>query len=80
MIAFDEEGIQKICGLVNGDLNNITTRLEKLQELSKEYNNFTMLNDEDNGDVKFIMIMDSIKKSDESKQEVYNEEDKTKNN
>ena len=39
-----------------------------------------MLNDEDKGDVKFIMIMDSIKKSDESKQEVYNEEDKAKNN
>ena len=54
--------------------------LEKLQELSEEYKNFTMLNNEEQGDVKFIIIMDSIKKADENKQEAYIEEDKTKNN
>lgn len=67
---FNKEGIEKICNYINGDLRNITNRIEKLQELSKEYNNFTMLNNENQGNVKFILIMDSIKKSEESKQEV----------
>lgn len=67
---FNKEGIEKICNYINGDLRNITNRIEKLQELSKEYNNFTMLNNESQGNVKFILIMDSIKKSEESKQEV----------
>ena len=80
MTTFDEEGIEKICNYINGDLNNIMTRLEKLQELSEEYKNFTMLNNEEQGDVKFIIIMDSIKKADENKQEAYIEDDKTKNN
>ena len=67
---FNKEGIEKICNYINGDLRNITNRIEKLQELSKEYNNFTMLNNANQGNVKFILIMDSIKKSEESKQEV----------
>ena len=45
-------------------------RLEKLQELSEDYNNFTMLNDGNKGNVKFIMIMDSIKKEEDSKQDI----------
>lgn len=67
---FNREGIDKICDYINGDLKDITNRLEKLQELSQEYNNFTMLNNGDKGNVKFIMIMDSIKKEEESKQEI----------
>lgn len=67
---FNREGIDKICNYINGDLKDITNRLEKLQELSQEYNNFTMLNNGDKGNVKFIMIMDSIKKEEESKQEI----------
>ena len=35
-------------------------------ELSKEYNNFTMLNEDNNGNVKFIMIMDAIKKQEDN--------------
>ncbi len=77
---FDKEGIETICNYINGDLKDVTARIEKLQELSEEYNNFTMLNDSNLGNVKFIMIMDSIKKSEENKQEVIVEEDKKKNN
>ena len=65
---FNEEGIDKICDYINGDLKDISARLEKLQELSEDYNNFTMLNDGNKGNVKFIMIMDSIKKEEDSKQ------------
>lgn len=68
--TFNEEGIDKICDYINGDLKDISARLEKLQELSEEYNNFTMLNDGNKGNVKFIMIMDSIKKEEDSKQDI----------
>lgn len=71
---FNREGIQTICNYINGDLKDVTTRLEKLQSLSEEYNNFTMLNDGDNGNVKFIMIVDNIKKEEDSKQEAIIEE------
>ena len=68
--TFNEEGIDKICDYINGDLKDISARLEKLQELSEDYNNFTMLNDGNKGNVKFIMIMDSIKKEEDSKQNI----------
>ena len=63
--TFNEDGIKKICNYVNGDLKEITERVEKLAELSKEYDNFTMLNGENSGNVKFIMIMDAIKKQED---------------
>lgn len=46
MSKFNKEGVQSICNLVNGDLKDISLRLEKLQELAEEYNNFTALNKE----------------------------------
>lgn len=77
---FNREGIDKICDYINGDLKDITNKLEKLQELSQEYNNFTMLNNGDKGNVKFIMIMDSIKKEEESKQEIIINDNKENKN
>lgn len=77
---FNREGIDKICNYINGDLKDITNRLEKLQELSQEYNNFTMLNNGDKGNVKFIMIMDSIKKEEENKQEIIINDNKENKN
>ena len=59
---FNKDAIEKICNYINGDLKDLTTRIEKLEELSKEYNNFTMLEDGVNGNVKFIMIVDSLTK------------------
>lgn len=78
--TFNEEGIKKICSYMNGDIKDITQRVEKLTELSKEYNNFTMLNGDNNGNVKFIMIMDAIKKqedNDEAKEQVILPEEKS---
>lgn len=60
--TFNEEGIQKICDYMNTNLKDKTDRLQKLKNLSKEYHNFTMLNGDNEGSVKFIMIMDAIKK------------------
>ncbi len=67
---FNKEGIDKICNYINRDVKNVINRLEKLQELSQEYNSFTMLNNGEKGNVKFIMVMDSVKKAEESKEEI----------
>ena len=71
--TYNEEGIKKICNYINGDLKDKTDRVKKLKELSEEYNNFTMLDDKNDGNVKFIMIMDSIKRQEESKEDVITE-------
>lgn len=63
--TFNEDGIKKVCNYVNGDLKDMSERVEKLTELSKEYDNFAMLNGENSGNVKFIMIMDAIKKQED---------------
>lgn len=62
---FNEEAIEKICDLINNDVKDGHERVEKLIELSEEYNHFTMLNGECKGEVKFVMIMDAIKKEQE---------------
>lgn len=64
--TFNEQGINKICNYIKGDAKNLTNRIEKLTELSNEYNNFTILNSDSTGNVKFIMIIDAIKKQEES--------------
>ena len=66
--TFNEEGIKKICNYINGDAKDLTTRVEKLTELSKEYNNFTMIDGENSGEVKFIMIIDAVKQQTENEQ------------
>ena len=67
---FNKEGMQTICNYINGDLKKVSIKLEKLQELSNEYNTFTMLNDSNKGSVKFILIMDGIKKDSNNKENV----------
>ena len=70
---FNKTGIDVICNYVTGDLKNLETREEKLKELSDEYNTFTKLDDENKGKVKFITIVDSIKKDDSKGQEEIDE-------
>ena len=68
---FNKEGIEKICNYINGDLKDVTARMEKLQELSEEYNNFTMLNNGAKGNVKFIFVTDSIKLNENKENEEF---------
>lgn len=70
---FNKTGIDVICTYITGDLKNLETRAEKLKELSDEYNTFTKLDDENKGKVKFITIVDSIKKDDNKGQEEIDE-------
>lgn len=67
--TFNEQGIKTICNYINKDLKNMTTRAEKLLELSEQYNNFSMLQEGEEGSVKFIMLTDEIKKIGEDKKE-----------
>ena len=69
MTKFNNEGIKQICNYINGDVKDITTKVQKLSDLSKEYNNFTMLNGNNEGNVKFIMIIDAIKKQEDTTKE-----------
>lgn len=63
---FDKEGIQVIYDAVNGDLKNIKLRIEKLQDLANEYS----MSEESKTDIKFIIMMDSIKKEENNKEQM----------
>ena len=68
-IYFYKGFIKQIFNYINGDVKDITTRVQKLSDLSKQYNNFTMLNGNNEGNVKFIMIIDAIKKQEDTTKE-----------
>lgn len=67
--TFNEQGIAKISNLVNGDLRNIASRVEKMNELAKEYNNYAGIQNGMTGEVKFIMITDSTAENGDVKKE-----------
>ena len=67
--TFNEQGISKINNLVNGDLRNIASRVEKMNELANEYNNYGGIQNGMAGEVKFIMITDSTTGNGEVKKE-----------
>lgn len=68
MTKFDEEGIKKIAELVNGDVKDFKTRVEKLKELSENYATIDETT-EVGTETKFIIVTDEIKKQDDSKEE-----------
>ena len=57
----NEEGIQKIIDLMDGDLNGIVARLKATIDVSKNYRNFAGISDDMDGQVKFIYRTDEIK-------------------
>lgn len=61
--TFNIEGINKIYHYLNSDIKDITTRVDELVTLSKKYNNFSMKNENADGNTKFIMMTDMIKKT-----------------
>ena len=67
---FNEDGIRKISNEVNGNVKNVIRRVEKLEDLSNEYNKFAST--EEREAVKFISIINSIKNSskDETEEDV----------
>lgn len=63
MSQFDEEGIQKIVNIFDGDISAITERLKAIVKVSKDYQSYGGKSDAINGTVKFIYRTDSIIKS-----------------
>ena len=61
VVEFNRDGINKICNYINNNIKDVTNRLEKLEELSKEYSSFTMKDEEVKGNVQFIMVLDDKK-------------------
>ncbi len=60
--TFNREGIDKICDMVKGEVKDLQNRIEKLQDLANEYNSFTMAEENAQGNVKFILMIDSLDK------------------
>lgn len=58
---FNEEGVQKIIELVDGDMKGIVTRLKATIDVSKNYRNFSGISDDMDGQVKFIYRTEEIK-------------------
>lgn len=50
---------------LDGTINQVALRAEKLVKLSEDYNNFTKINENTKGKVKFIMMTDTLKKEEE---------------
>ncbi len=66
MEKLDSEGITKLNNLVNKDLKNLQTRLEKLVSISDNYQTLDNLDTNFEGSSKIIMVIDSIKKEKDS--------------
>ena len=60
--TFNQQGINEICNYINHNVKSLQQRIEKLTDLADEYDHFTMLNEESKGNVKFILMIDGIKK------------------
>lgn len=67
MTKFDNDGISKINSLVNGDLKDDIESLKKIIDANNNYQTFTMKNDNDKSNTKFIMTIDSKEKKVTSK-------------
>ena len=78
MSKFDTEGIQKIYNIVNNNVKDLHSRIQKLKELSSEYNSFTQIDENTNGSVKFIIMIDSLKKEEKKQEEALQVEEKKK--
>ena len=57
--TFNKEGIDKICNMIKGEVKDLQDRIEKLQDLANDYNTFTKLEENIQGNVKFVMMIDS---------------------
>lgn len=58
---FNEKGIKKITDYVNGDIDELVTRVKAIGDVSKSYRSFSGISDDMDGEVKFIYRTDSVK-------------------
>lgn len=62
MARFDQEGIQTLSNVVNNKLKNTSDKAKRLVQLAQDYNNFSGINQNSDGEVKFILMIDAKKK------------------
>lgn len=55
MEEFDEEGIQKLSDVLEGDMQEILDRIEAVMDAGRAYNNFSGISDDMDGSVKFMI-------------------------
>ena len=55
--TLNTKGISKISSVANGKLKTTTSKLEKMTQLAKNYNSFSMKDKNTDGSTKFIMIV-----------------------
>ena len=58
MIQFNEEGIEKLVSVFDGDIDALLDKANELLDASKEYKNFSGIADGMDGSVKFIFVSD----------------------
>lgn len=58
MIQFNEEGIEKLVSVFDGDVDSLLDKANELLDASKEYKNFSGIADGMDGSVKFIFVSD----------------------
>ena len=58
MIQFNEEGIEKLVSVFDGDVDSLLDKANELLDASKEYKHFSGIADGMDGSVKFIFVSD----------------------
>ena len=58
---FNEKGVKRLSDAVDGDINGLITRIKAISDVAKDYNSFSGISDEMNGQVKFIYRTDAVK-------------------
>lgn len=59
--AYNEEGITPLSNTINNNLSGNINKIKKLADLGNNYQTFTMKNTTDNGEIKFIIVLDGQK-------------------
>lgn len=59
--AYNEEGITPLSNTINNNLTGNVNKIKKLTDLGNNYQTFTMKNTTDNGETKFIIVLDGQK-------------------
>ncbi len=56
MVKFNEEGINKLVNQFSGDTNELLNKINTMLDNSKEYNNFSGISENMDGEVKFVFV------------------------
>ena len=75
MQKFDNEGISLLAGYINGDLRSLETTAKELIQMGKDYDTYTMKNSTDEGNTKFVLVIDGKEKKAKVVKETKKEKD-----